>query len=244
MTQQNPPWPTRIFVLVPSYKAALLLERLLPKLIAALPASNVCVADDGSHDGTEAVCAKNRVLYVSNLFNKGKGATLAKGFLYLIAEKGASWIITMDADGQHSADDIPLFLRRIREAPGAGIIIGRRDMRLGKMPLARIVSNTLTSLFLSLLTGRRILDSQCGFRAYSAACVNAAPCGFHRFEMESEIIMRACDREFSIDFVPVQTLYFSTRSHISHVADTLRWLRAVITVFMELRSKKQDECTR
>lgn len=238
-TQQNSPWPSGIFVLVPSYKSAPSLERLLPKLIAALPASNVCVVDDGSHDGTEAVCAKNGVLYVSNLVNKGKGAALAKAFLYLIAEKGTSWIITMDADGQHSVDDIPLFIRRIREAPGAGIIIGRRDMRPGKMPLARIVSNTLTSLLLSLFTGRRILDSQCGFRAYSAACVNAAPCRYLRFEMESEIIMRACSRGFSIDFVPVQTLYFSTRSHISHVADTLRWLRAVIAVVLELRSKKQ-----
>jgi glycosyltransferase involved in cell wall biosynthesis len=239
MTQQDSQWFSRTFVLIPSYKAVQSLERLLPALIAVLPASNVCVADDGSHDGTEAVCVKNGVLYISNLVNKGKGAALVKGFWYLIAQHRASWIITMDADGQHSVDDIPLFLRRIREAPGTGIIIGRRDMRPVKMPLARIVSNTLTSLFLSLLTGRRILDSQCGFRAYSAACVNAAPCGFLRFEMESEIIMRACSRGFSIDFVPVQTLYFSTRSHISHVADTLRWLRAVITVFMELRSKKQ-----
>jgi glycosyltransferase involved in cell wall biosynthesis len=240
MTQQNFQWPPLTFVLVPSYKAAASLERLLPKLIVMLPASSVCVADDGSHDGTEAVCAKNGVLYVSNLVNKGKGAALVKGFLYLISQHGASWIITMDADGQHSVDDIPLFLNRIREAPGAGIIIGRRDMRPGKMPLARIASNTLTSLFLSLLTGRTILDSQCGFRAYSAACINAAPCGCFRFEMESEIIMRACARGFSIEFMPVQTLYFSTRSHISHVADTLRWLRAVVIVFVELRSKRQN----
>jgi glycosyltransferase involved in cell wall biosynthesis len=239
MTQQNTPWPSGIFVLVPSYNAAPLIEQLLPKLIDAVPASNVCVADDGSHDGTEAVCEKNSVLYISNLVNKGKGAALVKGFQYLIGDKGASWIITLDADGQHAVNDIPLFLKRISEKPGAGIIIGRRDMRPGKMPLARIVSNTLTSLCLSLLTGRDILDSQCGFRAYSTACINAAPCVFPRFEMESEIIMRACARGFSIDFVPVQTLYFSTRSHISHVADTLRWLRAVITVFMELRSKKQ-----
>ena len=240
MTQQNSAWPSSIFVLIPSYKAAPLLEQLLPKLITTLPASNVCVADDGSHDGTEVVCEKNGVLYVSNLVNKGKGATLAKGFLHLIAEKGALWIITVDADGQHAVNDIPLFLARIREVPGAGIIIGWRDMRPGKMPLARIVSNTLTSLFLSLFTGRNILDSQCGFRAYSSACITAAPCRFLRFEMESEIIMRACARGFSIDFVRVQTLYFSTPSHISHVADTLRWLRAVFIVFVELRSKRQD----
>ncbi|HUI92612.1 MAG TPA: glycosyltransferase family 2 protein [Chitinivibrionales bacterium] len=244
MTQQNTPWPSGVFVLIPAYKAAAALDRLLPSLLATVPAANVCLADDGSHDGTDMVAAKHEVLYVSNLVNRGKGAALLKGFRHLLSLKNASWIITVDADGQHSVNDLPLFLKRISDAPRSGIIIGRRSMMPGKMPVARIISNTLTSLFLSLLTRRRILDSQCGFRAYSAACLAAVPCRYQRFEMESEIIMRACGAGFSIEFVPVQTLYFSSRSHISHVADTLRWLRAVITVSAELRSKSQNECTR
>ena len=95
-----------------------------------------------------------------------------------------------------------------------------------------------TSLVLSLLTGRHILDSQCGFRAYSARLLATAPCRFSQFEMESEIIMRACNRGFSVDFVSVQTLYFSAPSHISPITDTLRWLRAVITIFLELRRQQ------
>jgi glycosyltransferase involved in cell wall biosynthesis len=239
MTQPFSKWPSDIYVLVPSYKAVQFLERLLPELLAVVPAAHVCVADDGSHDGTDMVCKKNNVGYVSNLVNKGKGAALVKGFTRLIAVHNARWIITMDADGQHAVSDLPLFVSAIREFPDAGIIIGRRAIVPGKMPLARVFSNALTSRFMSLLTGSRILDSQCGFRAYSARCINAAPCRYFRFEMESEIIMRACAARFSVIFIAVQTLYFSSPSHISHVADTLRWLKAVLTIFLEMRNTKQ-----
>jgi glycosyltransferase involved in cell wall biosynthesis len=235
MTQRQLQWPADTFVLVPAYKAAAALNLLLPQLLKAVPAPNVCVADDGSRDGTQDVCRRFAVEYVSNPVNKGKGAVLAKGFSHLIGDKGASWVITMDADGQHAVADLPVFQQAIRQAPDAGLIVGRRTMRPGAMPLSRICSNMLTSAFLSQLTGRRILDSQCGFRAYSGRLLAAAPCRFERFEMESEIIMRACRLGFSVNFVNVQTLYFSTQSHISHVADTLRWLRAVITIFLELR---------
>jgi len=235
MTKQPSPWPDGVFVLIPAYRAAGALSGFLPDLLAAAPSANVCVSDDGSHDGTEQVVRSFGVPYVFNLVNKGKGAALKKGFAFLIAEKGASWVITMDADGQHAVADLPVFLKAIQSQPGAGIIAGRRDMRFGKMPPARILSNTLTSAFLSLLTGARIPDSQCGYRAYSSRLLLAARCRFSRFEMESEIILRAVRLGFPVNFINVQTLYFSTHSHISHVADTIRWLWAVLSTFAELK---------
>ena len=236
-------WPSDIHVLIPSYRACASLKTMLPRLCAIVPAENICIADDGSHDGTEAVCKEHAVSYVSNLINKGKGAMLSKAFLWLIAEKKAAWIITMDADGQHALSDLNGFLMKIRQSPDTALIIGKRDLRPGKMPPSRVFSNTMTSLFLSLLAGRRIPDSQCGFRAYSAKLLASVDCIFPRFEMESEIILRACDRQFSIDFIPVQTVYFSTRtSHISLFSDTLRWLRAVIFVWMELRRNRRVSC--
>jgi hypothetical protein len=55
--------------------------------------------------------------------------------------------------------------------------------------------------------------------------------------MESEIILKACHLHFSIGFVKVQTLYFNHASHISHIKDTLRWLKAVVDVSKEIRKK-------
>jgi glycosyltransferase involved in cell wall biosynthesis len=231
-------WPAGVFVLIPAYKAAESLRVVLPALLTVVPPQNVCVSDDGSNDGTDAVCAELAVHYVSLDVNSGKGVALAHGFRFLLDEKKASWIITMDADGQHSASDAPKFLAEInRKVPDAGIIIGHRSMSVGKMPAPRIFSNTVTSFLLSVLARRRISDSQCGFRAYSARLLSSVTCRFPRFEMESEIILRASAARFSISFIPVQTLYFSTQSHISVIADTLRWLRAVIVIWLELRHK-------
>ena len=205
---------------------------MLPGLFTIVPPENVCVSDDGSADDTGTVCRDCDVLYVSGNVNEGKGAALSRGFRFLLDNKKASWIITMDADGQHAAQDIPLFLSEIRAKPDAGIIIGKRTMTFGAtMPVQRIFSNTVTSFICSLLSGSEISDSQCGFRAYSGRLLSAVTCRYRRFEMESEIILRACDKGFSVSFVPVQTLYCSTQSHIS--------VAAVISVWFELRIRSK-----
>lgn len=229
-------WPAGVFVLIPAYKAAGSLRDLLPGLFRVVPPENVCVSDDGSGDDTAIVCRDSGVSYVSSDVNRGKGAALSLGFRFLLDTKSASWVITMDADGQHAVSDIPKFLLRMQESPDTGIVIGERFRRPGTMPLARIFSNTVTSFILSRMAKARISDSQCGFRAYSARTLSAVACRYNRFEMESEIILRACATGYSVSFIPVQTLYFSSQSHISAVADTLRWLRAVISVWLELRN--------
>jgi glycosyltransferase involved in cell wall biosynthesis len=235
MTHTPSNWPSEVFILIPSYKSAPSLETFLPQVVSIIPAKNICVIDDGSHDETETVCQKLDILYTSLSVNCGKGRALTTGFDFLIKNYNASWILTMDADGQHAVSDVQHFLSALKKAQNCGIIIGNRSMKPGTMPLARIVSNTLTSRILTIATGNKILDSQCGFRAYSTTFLKTVTCRYPRFEMESEIILRACAARFSVLFIPVQTLYCSTTSHISHIADTLRWIRAVVCVWAALR---------
>ncbi|GBU22129.1 glycosyl transferase [Fibrobacteres bacterium R8-0-B4] len=145
------------------------------------------------------------------------------------------WILTMDADGQHSPADIPRFLAESKKNPAPGICIGVRDMRLRSMPPARIVSNRLTSFILSILTGRRVLDSQCGYRLYSAEFIKSIQIECNRFQAESELIQKAAAKHFPISFTGVQTLYLKGgSSHISHLPDTLRWIAAVGRVWFKL----------
>jgi hypothetical protein len=114
-----------------------------------------------------------------------------------------------------------------------GLCIGARDMRAGVMPPARILSNRLTSAILTLLTKQRIRDSQCGYRMYSRELVASINIEYDRFQMESEVILKAAAKKFPVRFVPVQTLYLrGGASHISHIADTLRWAAAVLRVFI------------
>jgi glycosyltransferase involved in cell wall biosynthesis len=229
-------WPSDIHVLIPSYKSADLLNRFIPVLIRKVPVENICVVDDASNDGTFEVCGSFNIKCLSHDVNRGKGAALSTGFGYLI-DKGVSWIITMDADGQHSPDDLPSFLDEIRKNPSIGICIGARNMKTGTMPLDRICSNRLTSWIMSTLSGARIIDSQCGYRIYSSELLRKIKIEYNRFEMESEVILKSVSERYAVSFTNVQTLYLDGKSHISHFKDTFRWVAAVLKIWLDLRRK-------
>jgi glycosyltransferase involved in cell wall biosynthesis len=251
-------WPHDTYVLVPSYKSLVPLKSFIGKLTEVVPKEFVCVVDDGSGDGTYEFCTEAGITCLRHDVNGGKGAALRTGFGYLTAgaapgtrtngvnagidAAGVNWILTMDADGQHSPSDIPLFLDAARKYPAMGLCIGARDMRLGVMPPARILSNRLTSLILTLFSGQRVEDSQCGYRIYSRELVTSVDIEYDRFQMESEIILKAAAKKFRIRFLRVQTLYLKEGpSHISHLADTLRWVVAVLRVRRGLRCRTRDK---
>ena len=232
-------WPHDTRILIPSYRSAAQLKRFVAALLTVVPKDHILVVDDASKDGTYEFCQQEGINCIRHSVNKGKGAALKTGFAYFAGDAGVRWILTMDADGQHSPSDIPLFIDTARKYPSTGLCIGARDMRLGAMPPARILSNRLTSLILALLSGRRIKDAQCGYRIYSRRLVSSIVLRYNRFEMESEIILMAAAKKFSIRFVRVQTLYLSDGpSHISHLADTLRWVVAVLRVWWDVRLLK------
>jgi glycosyltransferase involved in cell wall biosynthesis len=238
MTSSDQQWPQDIFVLIPSYQSVLTLEKLLGKLLKNVPAGNICVFDDASDDGTDELCEKIGVRYKAHTENTGKGASLSDGFSYILGNYNARWIITMDADGQHSPDDIRFFLEYVQLHPDTGICIGTRSKKLTDMPFLRIISNTLTSSILSLLCATHIYDSQCGYRIYSSDLLKQIHCEYKRFEMESEIIIKAVHKSFSVGHVKVQTLYLNGDSHISHIKDTVRWIRSVIKIWIMTRKNK------
>ena len=228
-----------IHLLIPAYKAAGTLRIVLQQALELFPAQRICVVDDASGDGTDQVCRDAGVDCLVQNVNQGKGAALARGFAHLLS-RGAEWIITMDADGQHSPADLPKFINAIHIMSLHGLIIGARDRKIGVMPLARIFSNTVTSLILSRMTGVDIQDSQCGYRAYNAALLRAITLRYPRFEMESEVILRAAHLKFPIGFINVQTVYATRQSHIAHCVDTFRWVRAVISVQRQLRNNREE----
>lgn len=237
MTLSGVQWPRSVHVLIPAYRAAQSLAVFLPEVLNYVPAQSVWVVDDGSGDETRARCTEHGVTCISHKENKGKGAALRTGFSALL-NKGVQWIITMDADGQHRPKDLTRFLAEMEQHPESAMIIGSRMGSVRTMPLSRIVSNTLTSGFLSLVTMRKIADSQSGYRAYRAAFLRETHFRYDRFEMETEAILRAAGSGHQIRFVPIQTVYSrdSLRtSHITHGKDTFRWIRAVLVTMADRR---------
>jgi glycosyltransferase involved in cell wall biosynthesis len=229
-------WPNDIHVLIPSFQSAATLEKFLPKLLELVPKTNCCVVDDGSTDATDAVCNVFGISCLKHPTNRGKGAALATGFSHLLAQNVGA-VITMDADGQHAIDELETFLRTFKTNPDCGIIIGRRNFNFGRMPVSRIFSNRITSHLLSRMTGVTILDSQSGYRLYSTRFLRSITIEYPRFEMESEVILKAAHLGFPLLFVPIQTLYLGGKSHISHLSDTIRWVQAVLKTKKKLSRK-------
>jgi glycosyltransferase involved in cell wall biosynthesis len=227
-------WPRDIFVCIPAYQSSTTLVALLPEVFEAVPAAQVCVVDDGSTDTTGELCSRTGVHYVRHAENRGKGAALTTGFAFLL-EQGARAIITMDADGQHAVSDLGLFVEEFSLHPETGICAGRREFDKSNMPLSRVISNTLTSQLLTMMCGVPVPDSQCGYRLYSARFLHSITVTCPRFTMESEVLLKAARLGFPLSFVPVQTLYFKGVSHIAHLTDTLRWIKAVLGIWLSLR---------
>jgi glycosyltransferase involved in cell wall biosynthesis len=226
--------PPDIHVCIPAYQSSKTLAGLLPELLRAVPVDHLLVVDDGSFDATGEVCSRAGICCVRHAENRGKGAALSTGFNILL-ERGAGAVITMDADGQHAVADLRAFTEEFRNYPETGIILGRRRFGKGGMPFSRVISNIITSRILSLLCGVPVPDSQCGYRLYSARLLREVTLTCTRFTMESEVLLKAARLNFPVRSIPVQTLYFSGQSHIAHLTDTLRWIRAVLGIWLRLR---------
>ncbi len=216
----------RVGIIIPAYNSELYLTQTLYALLKVYPASKIVVVDDGSTDKTKDRALRLGVHCLRHPINEGKGSALMTGILWA-QEQGMEWVITMDADGQHSPLDLPLFLNAKIHAD-TGIIVGRRKISGTSMPLHRRFSNYFTTDMISILAGRPIFDAQCGFRMYRLASINRSRLPrFGRFEWEAQALVLMCRGGYSIQAVDIETVYTDNGSHMDLFLDTLRFLKMV-----------------
>lgn len=187
---------------------------------------DVIVVDDGSEDATCSVAEAAGATVLKNISNKGKGASLNRGFKHVM-EKGFDAAITMDGDGQHLAEDIPLFIGRAANSP-VGICIGNRMQETQRMPRVRILTNMFMSWLISAVAMQDIPDSQCGFRLIKKCVLQSVSLTSLKFEMESEMLLKASRHGIRIESVPIKTVYSRQRSHINPLVDTVRFIIFII----------------
>lgn len=182
----------------------------------------VVVSDDGSRDQTAenaeaagAVCLRSGV-------NRGKASALRRAIDYASA-KDFTHLLTLDGDGQHCPDDIPSLIG-VANRTGADLVIGTRSFERGKMPLARYCSNTFGSKLASALVGRKIHDSQCGFRLIRLDKLRNLTLRSKFYEFEMEVLIKLARSGCSIAHAPVRTVYEhgQARSKMKPVRDTVR----------------------
>lgn len=217
-----------IAVVIPAFNEAATIRDVAERALAQVPL--VIVVDDGSTDGTSEALAGLDLVLLRNAGNLGKAGSLRRGADEAL-QRGAQAVVTLDGDGQHCPEDIPLLLAAWREAPG-GIVIGSRLHRRGLIPPARYWANRVANFWIGLAAGYAIADSQSGFRVYPARLLREARVKSSRtrsFVFESEILIEAARLGVRARCLPVQVVYGerSRASHFRPVLDIARIVRMV-----------------
>jgi glycosyltransferase involved in cell wall biosynthesis len=213
----------KLLVLIPAFNAEKTISSLIDQISAYIPGKDILVVDDGSTDRTYQLAKESGANCLQHKKNKGKGEALKTGFEYAV-EKGYSGVITLDADLQHDPKFIPEFIR-VAENSTSDILVGTRNIRLKTMPFPRWLTNNVTSIIVSILGDTKVRDSQSGYRYISTEVLRSFKLSTKKYELESEILIKAGRKGFKIAPVPISTIYQGSKSFINPLVDTGRFIK-------------------
>ncbi|HII71143.1 TPA: glycosyltransferase family 2 protein [Candidatus Woesearchaeota archaeon] len=163
---------------------------------------NIIVVDDGSTDNTFEVAKKEGIVVLKHIVNLGKGAALKTGCEYAL-KKGAGIIVVMDADGQHRPEDIPRFLKALQ---GNDIIFGARSLDK-TMPSILKFGNWFINRTNQVLFDVSLMDTQSGYRAFTAEAYRKIKWDAQDYSVESEMIANAGNKGLKYSEIKIKTIY-------------------------------------
>lgn len=219
----------RVGGLVPAFRAAAAVGAVVRGFAPVV--DPLVVVDDGSDDDTGAVAAAAGAAVVRHPVNRGKGAALVTGLEWLAAH-GATHALTIDADGQHLPGEAGALLAAARAAPDA-IVVGERRKEGHAIRGVNRLGNAVADTLLARIAGRRLPDTQSGFRVYPIAATLALGTRGARYDFETEVLLRAARAGIATVGVPVAVHYPPVAERVSHyrpVVDTARIVRTVLRV--------------
>lgn len=212
------PWAERArrlgcAVVIPTYNN----DRTLGGVIAGVRryCADIFVVNDGSTDRTAEVLASTEgIRTIAYARNRGKGYALRCG-LRAAREAGFRYALTIDSDGQHYPDDIARFIERIERRPDT-LLIGARNLTADNMPARNTFANRFSNFWYLVETGRRLEDTQSGFRLYPLRRLGRLRSLCSRYEFEVEVIVRAAWRGVEVENIPVRVYYAPDGERVSH----------------------------
>lgn len=206
-----------VCAVIPTYQNAKTLLKIVADVHRVV--DTVFVVDDGSNDGTAALLDKatgnerpEKVL--THPKNCGKGAALKTGLTYA-RQQGFRYAVTVDADGQHRADDIPALLKAVEEGPDA-LAIGSRGLQHENMPAKSTFANRFSNFWFALQTLQRLPDTQSGLRVYPLRRLHGLRWMSARYEAELTLLVFSAWAGVKLLPVPVSVYYPPRDQRVTH----------------------------
>jgi glycosyltransferase involved in cell wall biosynthesis len=223
--------PESVTIVLPAFNEGDSIGHIVTALKAAAPWHEVLVIDDGSSDGTGKAAQDAGARVVRHPYNKGNGAAIKTA----IRSAGSQWIVIVDADGQHRADDATRLIARLGDFD---LVIGARDPKT-QATAGRRIGNAILNGLASYLTERPIPDLTSGLRAarreYLLEFIHLLPNGFSTPTTTTLAFIKA---GYNVAFEPIGALPRVGTSKIRLASDGAKFLLIllkVITIFSPLR---------
>ena len=215
-----------ISIILPAKNEAGSLEKLLPELRRAFPDEEIIVVDDGSTDATIEICNSNDVRVITHVYSMGNGAAIKTG----VRNATGNILVFMDADGQHTPDDIQRLIDKINA--GYDMVVGARQIDT-HASITRRVGNTIYNKLASLMTGYPVEDLTSGFRAARARhfrkFLYLLP---NKFSYPTTSTMAFFRSGLPVGYVPIKAMNRTgdRKSHIRLFHDGLRFLIIILKI--------------
>jgi glycosyltransferase involved in cell wall biosynthesis len=215
-------------VLIPAYNPGNELIKLVTTLKNEQPNLQIIVVNDGSKSESDFVFKQLQTQDINVLahsFNRGKGEALKTGMKHFLAHFPLNQgVITADADGQHSAQDILRILHALVERPTL-LHLGVREFSQKSIPLRSRFGNNMTRIFYKLATKTAIQDTQSGLRGIPTVLIRELiESKTSGYEFEFEMFFIARKLEILVQQTPIETIYINQNesSHFNPLLDSLK----------------------
>ena len=203
-----------VCVVIPTYNNDQTVADVIRQVMAYC--DNIIVVDDGSTDTTAEVlrALPDTITIVTHAANRGKGKALTTGFQTAM-QQGFRYAITLDADGQHYASDLPIFAEALATHPDT-LIVGSRQFGLPNMPQKSSFANRFSNFWFAIQTGRKLPDTQTGYRLYPLRKMGRMKLLSSRYEAELALLVRSAWRGIPILPIAINVYYPPKEERVSH----------------------------
>ncbi len=231
----------RYLAVVPAYNEAETVGTVVNSIRVHAPQFDVLVVDDGSTDDTGQVAAAVGARVMRPAFNLGIGGAVQCGFVYAL-EHDYDYVVQVDGDGQHCADEIEKLLAVMRDDPTLDMVCGSRFLTKEHgypAPISRRTGIHLFAFLLSRIIGQRVSDPTSGFRLYNRRGIALFARDYPHDYPEVEAVLMVHFHRLRMQEVPVRMLSRGAGvSSIRSGKSAYYMIKVLLAVFIGLARKR------
>ena len=195
------------YVVLPAYNEATRIQPVIDAI--AEKGYNLVIVNDGSTDNTLEVIKESKRKYPDKIhiyslaINRGVGVATQTGFDAVLFFN-PKYVVSMDSDGQHSADDLDNVVKPLVKGE-VQAVIGVRPLE--DMPFSRKFANNIMNILTKIFYKVDVSDSQTGFRAITSDALKKIDINAKGYLISSEFIREVNDNKIPFAEVPIKTIY-------------------------------------